>query len=127
MPLLIKPPVGFALVLDPDMEREALEELADELARSWTGEIQEAFPNGAVGLSVPLKPAERLGRYIELTKTSDIALLAQPHYVENARLGLAELPVSQYWLRLVQELPKAAEQNIQDFIRLLRGSDIEMP
>ena len=115
------------MVLEPDMEREALEELADELARSWTGEIQEAFPNGEVGLSVPLKPAERLGRYIDLTETSDISLLAQPHYVENARAGLMAMPVSPYWNRLVLELPKAAEQNIQDFIRLLRGSDIELP
>src|SRR5574341_1515407 len=124
MPLLIKPPSGFALVLEPDLERTALEELADELAHSWTQEIQEAFPNGETGLSVPLKPAERLGRYIDLTDTEDIMLLAQPDYVENARLGLMNMPLSPYWNRLVTELPKAAEQNIKDFMRLLRSSDL---
>ena len=124
MPLMVKPPAGFALVLEPEMERDALEELAEELAKSWTEEIAEAFPNGEVGLSVPLKPADRLAKYLELTPGDDIFLLMQPNYVENVRLDLADMPESPYWQRLITELPKAAEQNIQDFMRLLRESDI---
>ena len=124
MPLMIKPPTGFALVLEPDMERDALEELASELSKSWVEEIREAFPNGEVGLSVPLKPAERLARYLEYTPGDDIFLLMQPDYVENVRLGLSTPPESPYWNRLITELPKAATQNIQDFMRLLRESDI---
>ena len=124
MPLLQKPSAGFAIVLEPNLERDALEELADELSKSWVEEIREAFPNGEVGLSVPLKPAERLARYLEYTPGDDIFMLMQPNYVENVRLGLTNPPESPYWNRLITELPKAAEQNIGDFMRLLRESDI---
>ncbi len=126
MPLLVKPPTGFPLALEPDLERAALEELAQELAHSWVVEIQEAFPDGRTGLSVPLKPNERLSRYLNMTEEGDIDLFMQPNYVENARAELSPLPASDYWYRLVTELPKAAEQNIQDFLKLLRESDVQV-
>lgn len=126
MPLLQKPPEGLIFTLEPEMERDVLQELAQELSNSWIDEIQEAFPNGEVGLSVPLTPAKRLARYMDNTPIDDIPLLSQPDYVENARLGLMNLPQSLYWQRLITELPKAAEHNISDFLRLLRDFDIDL-
>lgn len=127
MPLLQKPRAGFAIVLEPEDEKAALEELAHELADSWVDEIQEAFPDGATGLTVSLKPAERLARYLNLTPDeNDMRLFLFPDYVENVRLAVMQPPASEYWFRLITELPKVAERNIRDFLGLLRDSDIEV-
>ena len=86
--------------------------------------IEEAFPNGAIGLTVPLKPADRLAHYLNDTDENDFAIMATPQYVENVRNGLMRPPNSTYWNRLINELPKPAERNLKDFLKLLSESEI---
>ena len=125
MPLMAKPPSGFAIILEAEYERAALQELASELAKSWVDEVEDAFPDGGTGLSITLKPADRLAKYLNITPEEDIQLFMVGDYVNLARNDLMRMPTAEYWQRLITELPRTAERNIQDFLRLLRTSEVE--
>lgn len=88
-------PASLGIYLDPDEDREIIEEVADELEDEWWEDLDAAFPpNDPSGIVKPLPAPERFQRYMLLTRPDDIDLLTDSEYPKLAEQGLMPpLPV----------------------------------
>ncbi len=126
-------PVSLQIHLSPDRERDALTQVADEIADSWYEDIDEAYPDGETGIEHPFPPKDRLIQYLNMTYPEDIPFLMQDDIATLIEAGavapfvattgmdpMTGTPTAYYWSALYNELPRDFEIDRKDFKKLLK-------
>lgn len=108
-----------ALRLPGETKTAIMKMKVDEMLRGLNDRVANFYSDGVFPGTEQMPASKRLPNYaMQTTALGDIALLANPDYVDEYKAGRAPPPQSPFWLNALS-VPDTFKEMQSDFMRLL--------